>query len=240
MNTQSPPDGPIVVLANIEPARDRFIIEKAASAHRALWKRGTDVSSQTRRSQAVCREWQQSVEGSEDGFKTEHPFPSGTGKQCIDVFDAETQTAYELKTSPNNVHHEFYKDVFKVLAFNEMSGKKGPIKRFYFLAPGRGLASLDGDLLCETIAVCARLKVEVIPVDLRTSTLHDAMVQVLKSTRLPELSVKEIAARVNRKRLYVRENGDPVDSAQIQSRSSHHRDLFTQPDGDPSRLCLKW
>lgn len=80
----------------------------------------------------ITKEWQErliSLNG--DRYKKEYPV-DGTrkAKQLIDLVDLEEGIAYELKVSGNNVHHEFYKDVFKILLANS---NKLTFKKFVFI-----------------------------------------------------------------------------------------------------------
>ena len=68
----------------------------------------------------------------------------------IDIIDFDNQTTYELKVSGNNVHHEFYKDIFKVLAYkNNYPVRK--IKQPVFVLEKYGIDTLENSILCEEI-----------------------------------------------------------------------------------------
>ena len=65
-------------------------------------------------------------------------------RERIDVVDLVAGVAYELKASPNNVHMEFYRDIFKVILARD--NRLPTLKRFVFLTPksaavklGRGM-----------------------------------------------------------------------------------------------------
>ena len=51
----------------------------------------------------------------------------------IDLVDTQEGVAYEPKTSPNNPHHEFYRDVFKVVIARD-NGLLS-LTNFVFIAP---------------------------------------------------------------------------------------------------------
>jgi hypothetical protein len=51
--------------------------------------------------------------------------------QKIDVLDQETNCAYEFKVSGKNAQSEFYKDVVKVIVWNER--RKNKIARLVFI-----------------------------------------------------------------------------------------------------------
>ena len=61
-------------------------------------------------------------------------------KQRIDVVNVVNGIAYELKVSPNNVHMEFYRDIFKVILARD--NRLPNLERFVFLTPERSAAKL--------------------------------------------------------------------------------------------------
>lgn len=62
-------------------------------------------------------------------------------------------------------------------------------------------------------------------------TLHEAIVVVLKEAGRP-LTRKDIADKINARKLYIRGDGKPLPSNQIGARVSHYLNLFTvNPDG---------
>jgi hypothetical protein len=61
-------------------------------------------------------------------------------KQKIDIVDFHTMIAYEMRVSENNPQHELYKDIFKVLVYNEKNNIK--IKKLVFITPQNGLKKL--------------------------------------------------------------------------------------------------
>ena len=60
--------------------------------------------------------------------------------------DFSTYTAYELKVSGKNTHHEFYKDLIKVLTFNEYQNTNEKISKLVFISEDIGIKSLKGRL----------------------------------------------------------------------------------------------
>jgi hypothetical protein len=61
-------------------------------------------------------------------------------------------------------------------------------------------------------------------------TLHDAIAMVL-SEHNTQLHPDNVAAEVNRRKLYTRRDGLPVKKNQIQARVSNHREMFTRENG---------
>lgn len=139
--------------SHVQPGRDtteaeKFVIECAQRAHREHWRATSDPSAGTKRATDVCRKWQQAVEQGKPGvagirFESEFNV-ADDARQAIDVVDKVERVAYELKASSNNPHHEFYKDVFKVLVHNRKPMDLGPIGRLVFLVPWAGANRLRG------------------------------------------------------------------------------------------------
>lgn len=63
----------------------------------------------------------------------------------------------------------------------------------------------------------------------RRMTLHRAMQEVL--AQHPDgLSAPDLAAEINRRRLYLRRDGGPVDVPQVHARTQAYEDVFTRRD----------
>ena len=54
----------------------------------------------------------------------------------------ERKTAYELKASGKNTHHEFYKDLVKVLTYNEYQVSEDRLTKLVFISEETGIRSL--------------------------------------------------------------------------------------------------
>jgi hypothetical protein len=59
-----------------------------------------------------------------------------------------------------------------------------------------------------------------------TMTLHDAMAHVLRDAPGQRLRAGELAAEINRRRLYRMRDGRPVEAQQIHARVGHYDKLF--------------
>jgi hypothetical protein len=135
------------------------VVALAAEAHRTGWSAGNDVSAQTRKAQDTCKRWQQAVKKRFGGrFQGEHGINGEKAgpSQKIDLVDVEDRVAYELKASPNNVHMEIYRDVFKALVFNE----RNPMERIttiVFIAPTAGIQKLGARFPKDVQTISARL-----------------------------------------------------------------------------------
>ncbi len=142
------------------------VVAYAAKAHRRIWSAGRDVSKQTKKSQQVCKEWQNAVLGEYgERFKVEEPLSESGPAQKIDLVDRKTHTAYELKSSPNNVHMEIYRDVFKALVYNQRNPRK-PIKTLVFIAPKAGIQKLGETFPRDVQKIAKGLKLELILEDI--------------------------------------------------------------------------
>ena len=138
------------------------VIALAAEAHAAIWSVGNDVSVQTKKAQAISTRWQQAVQQkflkrfqAECGINGRKGGPS----QKIDLVDLEERVAYELKSSPNNVHMEIYRDVFKTLVFNERNPAER-LKTLIFIAPKTGIQKLGSDFPKDVQAISSRMGLE--------------------------------------------------------------------------------
>ncbi len=83
-----------------------------------------DVSAHTKNAQAIAKRWRGSVhELDPDRFHIE-AMVAPELDQKIDVVDTETACAYEFKVSGKNACAEFYKDIVKVIIWNQKRKKK--------------------------------------------------------------------------------------------------------------------
>ena len=79
---------------------------------------------------------------------------SPENNEKIDVIDLSTKTAYEVKVSGKNTHHEFYKDMAKVLTYNEYTEVK--ISKLIFLSESEGISSLEKRLDSRFVSLMKR------------------------------------------------------------------------------------
>ncbi len=94
----------------------------------------------------MCKEWQNLAKQIPD---LEHIAEANVaGNSPIDLLDLSQGIAYELKYSHKNVKHEFYKDLFKVLIYNQDETNEIKIKQFVFLCHHQGIGSLMRSSLC--------------------------------------------------------------------------------------------
>jgi hypothetical protein len=100
-------------------------VVKAAQLAFSLRIRGSsDVSENTKNAQAIAKHWRGAVhELDPDRFQIE-AMVAPELDQKIDVVDVETACAYEFKVSGKNAWAEFYKNVVKVIIWNQKRKKK--------------------------------------------------------------------------------------------------------------------
>jgi hypothetical protein len=98
-----------------------------AAAQRAFsnrLKNSSDVSKNTKNAQSIAREWRSDVHKLDpERFQIE-AMVTPELDQRIDVVDLGAARAYEFKVSGKNAPAEFYKDIVKVLIWNERCNKK--------------------------------------------------------------------------------------------------------------------
>jgi len=120
-----------------------MIVETLRKIHLQHRLQEGDVSAHTKSAQVITREWQAAV--CNDGVVGEVRV-SRANNERIDVVDLQTKTAYELKVSGKNTHHEFYKDLIKVLTYNEYRVEEEKLKKLVFISEETGIRALRGRL----------------------------------------------------------------------------------------------
>lgn len=100
------------------------VVMAAQAAFAVRIKDSKDVSENTKNAQAIAKSWRGAVHKLDpDRFQIE-AMVTPELDQKIDVIDPETACAYEFKVSGKNAWAEFYKDVVKVIIWNEKRTKK--------------------------------------------------------------------------------------------------------------------
>jgi hypothetical protein len=109
----------------------------------------TNVSERTKEAKQLLKQLEKDLKMESLSF--EHPvFKEGIkDNEKFDIFDIANMTVYEIKLSGKNIGHEFYKDVFKVLAYNKNETKK--IKKFVFVSEEAPLNLFKGKHLISDI-----------------------------------------------------------------------------------------
>lgn len=100
------------------------IVKAAQRAFRARLKNTSDVSKNTKNAQAIAKAWRGAVYELDPGRFQLEAMVAPDLDQKIDVVDSETACAYEFKVSGKNACAEFYKDIVKVIVWNQKRKKK--------------------------------------------------------------------------------------------------------------------
>lgn len=110
---------------------DHPIVQAAKEAFKARVMVGCDVSTHTRNAQAIAKTWRAAAFDL-DPSRYQYEVPVRPEfDQRIDVLDRQEMCAFEFKVSGKNATSEFYKDVVKILLWNERHEDK--IKKLVFI-----------------------------------------------------------------------------------------------------------
>ena len=91
------------------------------------------VSAHTRNARRIASEWKRKCVALVPGIRYEETIAEYLD-QRIDILDEQDHCAYELKVSGKNAYAEFYKDIVKVLMWNEAhEAQSEKIKEFVFM-----------------------------------------------------------------------------------------------------------
>jgi hypothetical protein len=131
-----------------------MIIESLRKIHKEYRLMEGGVSSHTKSAQKIIKAWQAVVCSNivEAEVKV-----SPHNNERIDVVDNRSHIAYELKVSGKNTHHEFYKDIAKVLTYNEYQETEFRIWKLVFISEVRGINSLKRRLDTKFISMLERV-----------------------------------------------------------------------------------
>jgi hypothetical protein len=121
------------------------VVLAAQAAFAVRVRDSSDVSENTKNAQAIAKSWRKAVfQLGSDRFQLEALVTAELGEK-IDIIDTETASAYEFKVSGKNAWAEFYKDVVKVLMWNDKRAKK--LARLVFITEeGFGRRFVDGPM----------------------------------------------------------------------------------------------
>jgi hypothetical protein len=138
------------------------VVFAAQAAFAVRIKDSNDVSENTKNAQAIAKAWRGAVHNlNPDRFQIE-ALVTPELDQKIDVVDPQTSCAYEFKVSGKNAWAEFYKDVVKVIIWNEKRTKK--LSGLVFITEEKfGRPFLDAPMPCAYISYLAKqgLKVRI-------------------------------------------------------------------------------
>ncbi|WP_243316709.1 hypothetical protein [Geothrix paludis] len=107
------------------------VVQAAQEAFKLRLRDNNDVSANTKNAQAIAKTWRSLVHDLDPDRYQIEAMVSPDLDQKIDVVDPETSTAYEFKVSGKNATAEFYKDVVKVIVWNQK--RKRLLSRLVFI-----------------------------------------------------------------------------------------------------------
>ena len=100
------------------------VVQAAQLAFSVRLKNSSDVSENTKNAQAIAKGWRAAVHALDpDRFQIEAMVVPELD-QKIDIVDQDKGCAYEFKVSGKNAPAEFYKDIVKVIIWNQKRKKK--------------------------------------------------------------------------------------------------------------------
>lgn len=142
---------------------DDLVVSAARTAHATHWRMTSDESTGDKLAKLITDTWQAEVLKHGNGrFAIEYQIADHL-RERIDVVDLVGGVAYELKVSPNNVHMEFYRDIFKVILARD--SRLSTLRWFVFLTHSAGAARLSRGMGKAVIEDAARLdlRIDVVP-----------------------------------------------------------------------------
>jgi len=132
------------------------IIESARLAYEQHWRTTSDESTGDKQATRVTKTWQQGVVSND--IKCEVPIKEGL-REKIDLIDHSVNMAYEMKVSGKNPHHEFYRDIFKIIIYNQHHANK--LKGLVFITEQDGADKLNKGLGKAVKELLARHKLDI-------------------------------------------------------------------------------
>ncbi len=122
------------------------------------------MSAHTRSAITITKEWQDAV--CNKTIRSEVKVLSPSNNEKIDIVDCTNRTAYELKVSGKNAHHEFFKDLVKALTYN-INHEENQLQKLVFISEDGGIKSLEKRIdpkFLEMIEKSHKLSVELISI----------------------------------------------------------------------------
>jgi len=117
---------------------DNEIITASRKYHKKFRLIGQNhsIGDHDRSAKSLCLAWQNEVNNGIDIFS--EVCSSSKANEMIDLIDSGERIAYELKMSGKNPHHEYYKDLCKVINYNILN-PDSPVKTFVFINEKSGV-----------------------------------------------------------------------------------------------------
>lgn len=155
------------------------VVNAAQLAFAVRLKDSADVSENTKNAQKIAKAWRAAVHDLDpDRFQIE-ALVAPELDQKLDVIDQETLLAYEFKVSGKNAWAEFYKDIVKVLMWNQR--RKTKLRGLVFITEEKfGRPFLDAPMPRAYVKYLAEQGLEVTITYVR----HDPMVRAMGNNAL--------------------------------------------------------
>jgi hypothetical protein len=137
------------------------VVAAAQIAFSVRLKDSSDVSENTKNAQSIAKAWRGAVHTLDpDRFHIE-ALVTPELDQKIDILDTETACAYEFKVSGKNAWAEFYKDIVKVIIWNEKRKNEDCLPGVHHGRKARAAVSRCADAAClHQVSGGTRLKSE--------------------------------------------------------------------------------
>ena len=120
----------------------KSVIDAAKLVFAGNWPHELNEGKAAADAEAIAKIWQERVVSyAPDRFKTNVPI-AGKLKDTIELVDFQCKVAYELKVSGRNPAHAFYKDVFKVLVYNQHHNVT-KLERLVFITQSVGVDEIE-------------------------------------------------------------------------------------------------
>lgn len=121
----------------------------------------SNVSDETKKSQSLLINIKDSLQIANKNYEFEFPIIKNTKSPSrIDIIHFPSKTAYEIKYSGNNISHEFYKDVFKVLIYNKYNSPR--LERFVFVSEENKIENFKGtQIFNDVVGFCQNFGISV-------------------------------------------------------------------------------
>lgn len=118
------------------------IINQLKTIHKKYRLSNATTSEHTKSAQKITKKWQKLMQTKVKGTIKSEVSINKKSYEKIDIVDFKNCIAYELKVSGKNVQHEIYKDIFKIIRFNDyLKNKK--ITKLIFISEEKGIKKLE-------------------------------------------------------------------------------------------------
>ena len=146
-------------------SKNNLIVDKARESYRKYRKPTSSQKTGNAQARDVEAKWSSSLKHA----KRYEPQVRVLDRKAIDFVDTIGHSAFELKMSGKNPEHEFYKDIFKVLIYNQnQTQKRNRLKKLVFLTEKKGIVRLSSKFpqaVVDLLKNLHALDVEFVPLD---------------------------------------------------------------------------